>query len=127
MAIASSRNGSPPSQVRPSTAIASTIPEITRSWRLLIAAGGPSVASERYATRDNAAEPAFARRILLDRGCEMVAGEIRPVAGQEDEFAVGGLPRQEIGETQFAASANDEIRIRNAAGVQEAREDLGGY
>ena len=121
MAAASKRNGSPPSQVTPSTHAASMTAETMRSWRLLIWRWRPSWrAGSARCPAPTAAEAALARCILRKRLGEMLAREIGPVAGQEHEFAVGGLPEQEIRKPQFAAGADDEIRIGNAVRCPES-------
>ena len=49
---------------------------------------------------------------------------------QENEFAIGRLPHQEIRKPLLARGADDEIRVRNARGVEMAgdyvRIDAGG-
>ena len=73
-----------------------------------------------------AAEPAFARRERGDGLRQMNGTEIRPIARQKHEFAVGGLPEQEIGQPDFAAGADHQVGIGNARGVEQRRRRVGG-
>src|SRR5688572_18532152 len=106
-----SRNAAPPRNVTARTAAISTTDEMTRSWRLLISRAGPVCRSRGDALRDalrhDAAEAPFAGGILAERLGEMLSGEVGPVAGQEDELAVGRLPGQEVGHALLAAGADD--------------------
>src|SRR3712207_2811416 len=70
------------------------------------------------------AEPAFAGDILVDRGLESRMIEIRPEVRQEDEFRIGALPGQEIGEALFARGTDDEVRVRNADRIERALDGL---
>ena len=42
----------------------------------------------------------------------------------EHELGIGGLPHREVRETVFAAGANDEVRIRDAGGVETRGQHL---
>ncbi len=64
------------------------------------------------------AEPPVAGGKFGKRRGESAAIEIRPINRQEDEFAIGGLPHQEIGQSLLARCPDDEIGIGNASGVE---------
>ena len=42
------------------------------------------------------------------------------------QFAIGGLPHQEIRETLFAAGADDQIGVRNIRRIEVTAERIGG-
>ena len=114
--------GRPPAQVIARTTTASTMAEMILVWRLLIARSQALLDAALRATRPpkRRSRAAYCRK----RIGEMVAREVRPVAGQEDQFAVGRLPEQEVRQAHLAAGADDEIRVRNVARVQCGRESL---
>ena len=74
--------------------------------------------------RHQPAKAAFAAAILGDCAFERRAVEIGPIDRHENELAVGGLPKQEIGEPLLAAGANDQVGIGNVGRVQMAAEKL---
>src|SRR5687767_13709232 len=92
----------PPNQAAAIASGASTSAAITRMARLDRRPGAPSPAVAGSATGlrprlgSEAAEAALAPRIFVDRPLQRRLVEIRPVQRHEHEFAVGGLPHQEI-------------------------------
>jgi len=51
--------------------------------------------------------------------------EVRPIDRHEDEFAIGGLPEQKIGQPLFTAGADDHIGIRQIRLVEMTRQQFG--
>ena len=56
----------------------------------------------------------------------MDLAEGRPVGLAEVQLGVGALPEQEVGQTQLAAGADDEIGVRLPGGIQVAGNVLNG-
>lgn len=49
---------------------------------------------------------------------DVVDVEVGPVGGGGDEFGVGTLPEEEVGEAHLAGGADDEVGVREAGGVE---------
>ncbi len=71
-----------------------------------------------------AAELALALRKPLERVEQLLAAEIGPQRVDEQKLGIGGLPEQEIAEAVLAAGADQEVRLRQAAGEQAGSEKL---
>ena len=63
--------------------------------------------------------------IFGDRAFQRRLVEIGPVDRHEDQFAIGGLPHQEIRQPLLAAGADDEIGIGNVGRIEIAPERVG--
>src|SRR5215217_5049466 len=74
--------------------------------------------------RAQAAEAPLAPAILVDGGPEGGVVEIRPKVGKEDEFGIGRLPGQEVRDPLLARGPDDEVGVRNIAGVESGPERL---
>src|SRR5271156_6488095 len=58
----------------------------------------------------------------FDEGIEQAgAAEIGPERFCHENFGVGNLPEQEIADAHLAAGADEQVRVRQAAGVQMTR------
>src|SRR5262245_9747976 len=75
----------------------------------------------------SAAEAALALLVGTDCAQEVDLAEGRPVRITEVELAVGALPQEEAGETDLAAGADDEIRIRQVGRVEVLADRLLGH
>src|SRR4029077_1653181 len=71
-----------------------------------------------------ATEAAVTTRELEERGVERVRPEVRPERLTPVELRVGRLPDKEVRQALLAARPDDEIRVRQADGV-EGRTDSG--
>ena len=65
-----------------------------------------------------AAEAALAPAIFVDGRPEGGVVEIGPEFRNEDEFRIGRLPGEEVRDPLLTRSADDEVRIRDAVGVE---------
>src|SRR5262245_12824586 len=74
----------------------------------------------------SAAEAALALLVGTDCAQEIDLAEGRPVRVAEVELAVGALPQEEAGETDLAAGADDEVRIRQVGRVEVLADRLLG-
>ena len=79
----------------------------------------------RSGLRDQAAEAALAPAIFGDRAFERGAVEIRPIDRNENQFAIGGLPQQKIGQPLLAAGADDDVGIGQVGRVEMAARRSG--
>ncbi len=121
------RKVEPPAHVTARATIASTTPDITRSWRLV----KPPLArrSQRSLTRPRrewtrhrtGALPLLVGSHGADK---FLAGKVRPVAGQEDQLRIGGLPEQEIGQPLLAAGPDHQVWIGDVGSVEKRSERL---
>jgi len=79
--------------------------------------GSPEASGTGHAT-----EPPLPTLELGDRRHQVLAGKVGPVDVDEAELGVRRLPQQEVGEPLLAGGADQEVGIREVAGVQEAGE-----
>src|SRR5262249_11404584 len=88
--------------------------------------GALSFTASRSGACHQPAEPALAAPIFGDRRLERATVEIGPIGRNEYEFAVGGLPHQEIRQALLAAGADDEVWIGQVGRVEMLAEEFGG-
>ena len=62
--------------------------------------------------------------VFLQCLVELGFAEIRPERLGDDKFGVGDLPEQEIADAHFAAGSDDEVRVRDIAGVEVLGEQM---
>src|SRR3546814_3239923 len=72
------------------------------------------------------AEAALPVPISAQRAQEVDLAKVRPVDLGEIELAVGALPEQEARQSQLAAGADDEVRIRELRDVEMAGDGFRG-
>ena len=72
------------------------------------------VARSCHRVRIEGAEAAFAGGEALQRLDQRFAPEIRPQRFDEQQFGIGRLPEQEIGQPVFAAGADHQVRLGQA-------------
>src|SRR5271170_5049612 len=58
-----------------------------------------------------ASEAAFAALVVGEGFEEMDAAEVRPEAVGDEDFSVGNLPEEEVGDALLAGGADDEIGV----------------
>src|SRR5215213_10305071 len=68
------------------------------------------------------AEPAPARRVLVERGLEGLAREVGPELVAEHELRVGQLPEQVVRDPQLAARSDQEVGVVHVRCVEVAAE-----
>ena len=79
----------------------------------------------RSGFRGQTAEAALAPGVFGDRAFERGLVEIGPMDRHEHEFAIGGLPHQEIRQPLLAAGADDQIGIGNIGRIEISAERVG--
>src|SRR3546814_727158 len=72
----------------------------------------------RPAESHAAGTPVAPGKAFKRRG-KRVCGEIRPEGVDEQQFGIGRLPEHEIGKTNLARGADNQVRRRQVAGVQK--------
>jgi hypothetical protein len=71
-------------------------------------------------------ESAVASFVFLNSGEKVALAEIRPHFFHNDDFRIGDLPEQEIGDAHLAGGADQEVGVGDVGGVEVAREKLRG-
>ena len=72
--------------------------------------------------RLDASKAPLAARVFLEHPDKGAFVEVRPVLVDENQFRIGALPEQEVGEAVFAAGADDEVGIRQPGGIERPAE-----
>ncbi|MFM1945427.1 MAG: hypothetical protein RI897_4409 [Verrucomicrobiota bacterium] len=76
------------------------------------------------------AEAAVTFGVFVEGVEELGFSEVGPERGGDDEFGVGDLPEEEVRDAEFAAGADEEVRVGHMPGVEVFGEgffvDLGG-
>src|SRR6478752_486351 len=73
---------------------------------------------------DQAAKAPLAPAKFNDYRFERATIKIRPIAGHENQFAIGRLPKQKIRQPLLAAGPDDEVRIGYIGRVEETGETV---
>src|SRR5215204_5547543 len=73
---------------------------------------------KRGASGGDAAVAPLASLELEDRLEELTPSEIRPQHGRHHQLGVSELPQEKVGDTLLAGGADQQIRIREASGVE---------
>src|SRR6185295_10980711 len=116
------RNQNPPREARNTSRGRKTTALRTRSGKDASRAGPSAFTSPRGSARS--AKAAASALEVIDRLIEMLAPEIGPEGVRDPELRVRELPEQEIRDAEFAAGADQEIRIRQPVRVEHPREEL---
>src|SRR5688572_22413119 len=69
--------------------------------------------------------PTVSGAILGDGLLEELAAEVRPVRINEHQLRIRRLPEKEVRQADLAARADEQVGVRNAAGVQLSTKELG--
>src|SRR4029078_1251339 len=85
---------------------------------------GACGSASRGRSRRGSAEAPVAPLIFGERGLELLAREVGPVAVDEHELAIGNLPEQEVGQAELTARADEKIRIGQISRVEISGEAL---
>ncbi len=69
-----------------------------------------------------AAEAAFALLVVVDGFEQVDAAEVGPKAVGDEDFGVGDLPEEEVGDALLAGGADDEVGVGHVRGVEVGGE-----
>src|SRR5579859_1734939 len=122
----------PKTQTAPRAPAASTAPDTARTAKLFQSnplAGRKDIVFGGRLAGDRAIAPLTALE-FGDRRLQVVGAVVRPVDGLEDQFRVGALPEQEIGDPLFAAGADDQVgsgrRRGREVGLEQGLVEVAG-
>lgn len=105
------------------TASSAGIP-IAATMSLFFMIGSSRLSFSRVRRSFHAAKAPVAPLKLRQRRVHVALGKVRPEHIGEIELGIRALPGQEVAQALLAARADDEVGIRNAAGIQVAADEL---